>query len=103
MMEMRRHPGGRVTAHLIEGLLDNGYIYCAYYWNSPGCGRGGHAVVIYGVDANHILFMDPARGRGLVREPHNFFSRQSTVVILATSLLVTLNRGLSQSLGRIAP
>ena len=101
MMRTRRYVGRRVRAPVIERLLDDGYIYCAYYWNSRQRGRGGHAVVIYGVDRTHILLMDPARGRGLVREPHNYFARQSSVVMLGTSLLVTLGRGLEQAFSGI--
>jgi hypothetical protein len=94
-MRLRRLRSPAVTMALLDRLLNEGYIYCAYYWTSGGSPRG-HAIVIYGVEEGRFHFMDPAPERGLVSERASFLAQQSHTVILGTSLLT----GLARSVGR---
>ncbi len=97
IMRLERMPSRRATLDLLDRKLNDGYVYCAYYWNNARGGRQGHAVVIYGVEHGTVYFSDPAPGRGLVKAAASFFSRESLVVALGTSLLVGLRRNLDQA------
>ena len=104
LMYMERMRSSQVTADLLGRKLDDGYVYCAFYWNTPRGGRRGHAVVIYGVDSTIVAYSDPAPGQGLIKAPVTFFSNSSVNVVLGTSLLVDLRRGIdvaSRRLGAI--
>ncbi len=98
LMRLVRLPSNRLTLDVLDRRLNDGYVYCAYYWRTRRGARLGHAVVIYGVEDNAILFSDPAPGRGLIREQANFFRRESETVILGTSVLVDLRRSVGESL-----
>jgi hypothetical protein len=101
LMHLERIPSAQVSPSLLDNKLNDGYVYCAYYWNLAGGGQQGHAVVIYGVDAHTVYFSDPAPARGLTKAPTNFFRRQSAVVALGTSLLADLRRGIDQAARRL--
>ncbi len=103
LMRITRMPSSRLTPALVDGLLDEGYVYCAYYWRNPRGGRSGHAVVLYGAEAGGFRFSDPAPGRGLVREPANFFQRESVTVALGVSVLSGLRRGMQDAVNRLRP
>jgi hypothetical protein len=100
LMTLRRLPHWRVRLSLLDQLLNDGYIYCAYYWGGSSGRAHGHAIVIYGVEPCMILFMDPGRGR-YVREPESFFARQRASVVLGISVLPGLRRSVGESVDRL--
>jgi hypothetical protein len=100
LMSLERMQSARLTLGLLDRKLNDGYVYLAYYWITAGGDRQGHAVVIYGVDANTIYYADPAPGRGLRREPAHYFTRRSVVVALGTSVLASLGRSIDESFRR---
>jgi hypothetical protein len=87
----------QVSLSLLDRLLDDGYIYCAYYWRGAGERRIGHAFVIYGVEPGTILGMDPGLGQYVRRAESFFASERATLVVLGTSILPGLGRGVGEA------
>ena len=92
LMRLTRYQGWEVMPKMLGRHLEHGPVFCAYYWQTRRAGRVGHAVVIYRVTSERIYFMDPAPGRGLVKESASFFARESATVLLGTSLLAEFFR-----------
>ena len=84
-------------------LLQDGYIYLVFYWATGPQQFGGHAVVIYGADADGFLVMDPMPGQGLKRRPPGYFSTVSLAIYAGVSIWSRFNRDMAAMTARLRP
>jgi len=61
------------------------YLYLVYYAHSRD-GLFSHAVVIYGIDHQGLMIMDPGDGRGLMSRPARYY-QNAIVMLLGTHVL----------------
>ena len=101
LMSMYPFDATYITIERLGTLLESGYIYLTYFREA---GAPAHAVVCYGVDAEHIYLMDPYPGRGLIERPANYFlTMQQGHVVVGLPLGVALSRRVGEAVESLRP